>query len=95
MNPTTNFQRNRELVKWWVSIARDDRFELVITHAKAILMSNLKNSDQIQGVESLIATLETMTDNPEGDTPFPTPGLIHYLDSPSNRQTDKPSKKGK
>jgi hypothetical protein len=90
VNAKTNFLKNRELAKYWVSIARDQRFAEVITHARAILCESRPDKPGIEGAESFVSILETMVDGPENDVPFPSPGLHHNADTLPPKQGEEP-----
>lgn len=91
MNAKTNFLHNKELAKWWASIAHDSRFTDVLTHARSFIMESTPERSVVQGAEHLISVLETMTDNPETGMDFPSPGLVHNVDSMPDIQTDEQS----
>lgn len=77
-----------ELAKWWVSIARDDRFGRVLTFARAETMEMRPTQEQLTGAEMMLSTLMTLSDNEDTLQKFPSPGLVHKM--PDKKKTDKP-----
>lgn len=75
------FLKDKALAKYWVSIARDDRFARIVTFARGAVMEALPRQEQLQGAEMVIDVLLHIADNPEDAPPFPSPGLIHNIDS--------------
>lgn len=76
-----------ELAKWWVSIARDDRFGRVLTFARAETMEMRPTQEQLTGAEMMLSTLMTLSDNQEASMPFPSPKLVHKMPV---KNTNKP-----
>lgn len=74
------FLRNSDLAKYWVTIARDDRFSHVLVFAKSAMMEGNPTKEQIEGVERFCLLLETLADNEEGAGIIPTPGIFHEPD---------------
>jgi hypothetical protein len=89
MNAKLNFLRNKELCKYWVSIARDQRFADLITHCRAAMIESRPTQEMIEGAESFIDILETICDNEGSDMPFPSPGLHHDVDLPLKKEKAK------
>lgn len=90
------FLKDKELVKWWVSVTHNDRFEAILTFARAEIMENRPTQDQMIGSELLIHTLSTLAETEAASFDFPNPGLHHMADSNRPRQeekTVKPKKK--
>lgn len=69
------------LADWWVTIAHDPRFEMVVTYARAHISESVPEREQLRGAELALGTLLTLSDNePEGSVQIPSPGLHHSLD---------------
>ena len=87
MNPKAVFLEDKELVRWWVNVAHDSRFEKVSALAMASLATH--NPADVLGALSFINTLSTFTDPDISSVPFPSPGLVH--ETPKRKtETEKP-----
>lgn len=98
MNAKNNFLYDKKLAAWWASIAHDSRFTEVLTHARSAIVETRPERPEVQGAERLIGILETMSDNPESNLEFPSPGLVHNVDTmtaPEPDQPEEPPKKSK
>lgn len=84
-----------ELVKWWVTVCHDDRFEKLMTYAFGIVIESAPTRDQLIGMKLLEHALSTMTDNDPAPFSFPTPGLEHDPDRVPLLPQHKSTKKGK
>ncbi len=69
----------QSLAEWWVSVVHDDRFEMVMTCARAECMELSLSQEQMKGAEMMLATLLTLPDNEETFAPYPSPGLQHRM----------------
>ncbi len=92
MNAKSNFLKRRELTKWWVAVSHDDRFAEVITHARAMMLETVPERVAVAGAEEFIKILENMTEGPENNVPFPSPGIIHNIDTNGPRPNPEPKK---
>lgn len=68
---------SQSLAQWWVSIARDDRFLMVLSFCRAHLMESKPNAVQIEGAEMAINALLTLSDAEDLGAEMPTPGISH------------------
>jgi hypothetical protein len=69
----------QSLAEWWVSVVHDDRFEMVMTCARAECMELSLSQEQMRGAEMMLATLLTLPDSEEVFTELPGPGLVHRM----------------
>lgn len=78
MNPKAVFLEDKELVKWWVSVVHDSRWEKVGSLALATLaMRQSLTIEQLTGATEFAKILLTLPDSVPVSTRFPSPGLIH------------------
>jgi len=69
----------QSLAEWWVSVVHDDRFEMVMTCARAETMELRPTQPQMEGIEMMLATLLTLPDNEPTFSEMPGPGLVHVM----------------
>ena len=77
----------QSLAEWWVSVVHDDRFEMVMTCARAELMELGLGQEQMKGAEEMLTTLTTLAENEPAFESYPTPGLQHVMPT---KQSAKP-----
>lgn len=80
MNAKENFLRDKDLVKWWVSITHDPRYDAVVTHARSMIMESAMERAEMVGARHILGVLETMAETPDKAFEFPSPGVIHNVD---------------
>jgi len=78
--PREHFLRQKELVKWWVSIVSDPRFDDVTLHARSEFAVMEPSSAELHGAHGMLAMLHSLAEAEEQPASFPTPGLHHDLD---------------
>lgn len=88
MNSKKLFFKVKDLAPFWAKIAHDDQFELVLTFARAEFAESQPSSEELRGAERFAGILQTLADNEEGSTPFPSPGLHHHIDKLPERPVD-------
>lgn len=71
----------QSLAEWWVSVVHDDRFEMVMTCARAENMEMGLTEPQMKGAEMMLATLLTLADSEIPFDEYPNPGLQHVMSS--------------
>ena len=69
----------QSLAEWWVSIVHDERFEMVMTCARAESMEIGLSEPQTKGAEMMLATLLTLADSEIPFAEYPSPGLKHHM----------------
>lgn len=77
MNPKAVFLEDKELVKWWVSVVHDSRFEKVCSLALAAYCHRVIDIAQLSGAQGMLDLLSTFSDSAPTVSRFPSPGLIH------------------
>lgn len=65
--------------QWWASVIHDERFDMVLTCARAEIMEMTPTQSQIEGAAMFSATLMSLSENEPDFTEFPTPGLHHKM----------------
>ena len=69
----------QSLSEWWVTVIHDERFQMVLTFARAETMECRPTQPQMEGAEMMLATLMTLSDNEETFTAYPNPGIVHTM----------------
>jgi len=69
----------QSLAEWWVTVTHDERFDLVMVYAKAHAFEIRLTPDQFKGAELILEALQTLSDNEETTSEFPSPHLIHEM----------------
>ena len=87
MNPKSVFLEDKELVKWWVSVVHDPRFEKVAVLSIACICQRARNKDHMDGAGDVLDVMEHLADPLPSSTHFPSPGLVHET---PKRITDQP-----
>ena len=90
MNPKSVFHQDKELVKWWVSVVHDPRFEKV--SALVFASVAMDHPEHAPGAVSIFKAMNEFTEPQVIHAPFPSPGLIHETPKRIVEQpkTDKP-----
>ena len=83
----------QSLAEWWVTVVHDDRFEMVMTCARAECMELSLSQEQMRGAEMVLATLLTLPDNEPVFETYPTPGLQHRMPDKQTAHPKQPEKK--
>jgi hypothetical protein len=91
MNPKAVFLEDKELVKWWVSVVHDSRFDKVCTLAMASLATQKPPSGHLEGSLAFVDILVTFPEPVPTAAHFPSPGLVHDL--PKRKTEESETKK--
>ena len=78
----------QSLAEWLVSVIHDDRFEMVMTFARAEILELRPTQPQMEGAELMLATLLTLPDSEETLAELPGPGLQHDMPEKQIRQPE-------
>lgn len=78
----------QSLGEWWVSVVHDERFEMVMTCARAESMEIGLSEAHLKGAEMMLATLLTLADNDPPFAEMPGPGLQHRMPEKSPRSRE-------
>lgn len=88
MNPKSILQRDKELTKWWVSIAHDDRFESVCAFVLADYAVSAPTQDRLEGAKAIIERFGTILDNEPTSFDMPSPGLKHSIETVPEKEKE-------
>ena len=69
----------QSLAEWWVTVVHDDRFQQVVTYARAHAYELHWPIERLIGGDDMLETLQTLADNEETFAEFPGPGLQHRM----------------
>ena len=86
--PKQMLQRDKDLWSWWVSVTHDDRFDRVLLHANAELMSTVKDPAILEGAKQFVFTMVELAETDATGTELPSLGLHHFPDLKPERQED-------
>ncbi len=88
------FLKDSDLLKWWISIIHDDRFNKIKTFTRASLMEARPSGEQLIGCELALSTLEDLIES--DSTPFgiidAKAGLDHNLNHERKLDSEPESK---
>lgn len=90
MTPKEQFLKDKELAKWWASIAHDERFEKALVYCQAQFMQSRPDTAQLSGVLAFIDTLLAISDNAPSDFDLSAanPGMHHDVDQMPKKVED-------
>ncbi len=89
MSGKDSLLRNKELTSWWVSVAHDDRFELLMTHVRAELAETSEGWDRLKGANAALDLIATITDSDHSSAIIPTSGIDHNFNKPKSDTEEK------
>ena len=69
----------QSLAEWWTTICHDDRFDMVMTYARADAFERKMPYENLVGAGEMLDTLKHFAETEAGFDAFPTPGLIHHM----------------
>lgn len=85
MSPKSIFLKDKDLAKWWVSVAHDDRFEKVASFVLAEIALSAPNQPYLEGAKGVLDTMATISDNPVDLLDSVSPGMKHAVESMPER----------
>lgn len=85
----TEFQRDKELVKWWVSVVKDDRFDKMMVFVRSAMSELFLTDVQWTGAKKVLNVLTDLVEPDPSPSQIPSPGLIHQL-APTKALEGKP-----
>jgi len=86
--PRELFQSNKNLNDWWMSVVKDERFDVVRIHAMASAMETNPSQETRNGMILMLSLMQQLCEKEQPEMPMPSSGLTHNID-----RTRKPNEK--